>query len=248
MKTLKAIIIDDETNARLVIRGMMKENFPAVQVLGEAKDLPSGVKLIHQFNPDIVFLDIEMPQFSGLEIVDFFPPEQINFQIIFVTAYDKYAIDAFKVSAIDYLIKPVQLEDLGRAIQKVENLNTLKYQTLKENLKSAKPKKILVNGAGGQIIIPIEDILYIKADGSYSDIFLADGTKHCVTKKLIDFEVLKQTNDFERVHRSFIINLQHVQKFFKSDGGGVVMSNGEELSVSKEKREELEQRLALIRI
>ena len=248
MKTLKAIIIDDETNARLVIRGMMKENFPAVQVLGEAKDLPSGVKLIHQFNPDIVFLDIEMPQFSGLEIVDFFPPEQINFQIIFVTAYDKYAIDAFKVSAIDYLIKPVQLEDLGRAIQKVENLNTLKYQTLKENLKSEKPKKILVNGAGGQIIIPIEDILYIKADGSYSDIFLADGTKHCVTKKLIDFEVLKQTNDFERVHRSFIINLQHVQKFFKSDGGGVVMSNGEELSVSKEKREELEQRLALIRI
>ena len=119
---------------------------------------------------------------------------------------------------------------------------------MKENLKSAKPKKILVNGAGGQIIIPIEDILYIKADGSYSDIFLADGTKHCVTKKLIDFEVLKQTNDFERVHRSFIINLQHVQKFFKSDGGGVVMSNGEELSVSKEKREELEQRLALIRI
>lgn len=248
MKTLKAIIIDDETNARLVIRGMMEENFPSVQVLGEAKDLPSGVKLIHQFNPDIVFLDIEMPQFSGLEIVDFFPPEQINFQIIFVTAYDKYAIDAFKVSAIDYLIKPVQLEDLGRAIQKVENLNTLKYQTLKENLKSEKPKKILVNGAGGQIIIPIEDILYIKADGSYSDIFLADGTKHCVTKKLIDFEVLNQTNDFERVHRSFIINLQHVQKFFKSDGGGVVMSNGEELSVSKEKREELEQRLALIRI
>ncbi len=248
MNQLKALIIDDETNARMVIRGMLEENVSEIQIVGEAKDLPQGVKLIHQLKPDIVFLDIEMPQYSGLEILDFFDPNAIDFHLIFVTAYNKYALDAFRLSAIDYLVKPIQLNELNRAIKKIEKLSPQNFETLKSNLNNEKAQKIIVNSSGAQIVLDIDEIIYIRADGSYSDIIMIDGTKHCITKKLIEFEVLSEANDFVRVHRSHIINIKHVQKFFKSDGGGVVMCNGDELSISKEKRDDLEQKLTYLRI
>jgi len=244
----KVIIIDDEQNARAVIKGMLNENFQNIEVVGEAKDLPNGVLLIRQLKPHIVFLDIEMPEHSGLEILDFFGENEIDFQIVFVTAYDQFALEAFKLSAIDYIVKPIQLDELKRAINKAGNFDAKSFNAIVSNQTTEKTKKLVVNVGGVQHIIKIDDIIYVKADGSYSHLILKDGTKHLLTKKLIEFEVLEQFPDFLRIHRSHIINIQHISKIYKVDGGSIEMINGDELSISKEKKNELENKLEILRI
>lgn len=240
MNTKRALVIDDELNARAVIKGMLAENFPEIELVGEAKDLPEGVKLIYALQPDIVFLDIEMPGYSGLEILDFFGKDQINFKIIFVTAYNEYALNAFELSAVDYLVKPLQLEDLKRALKKLETSPPQAMEALRSNLSKDEPKKILINSSGGYVFVNAADILYIKADGSYSDIIMTDGDHHYVTKRIAEFERLQEMRNFLRIHRSQIINVDHIAKISRIDGGTVTMSNGDELSISKEKRAELE--------
>jgi two-component system, LytTR family, response regulator len=240
MNTKRALIIDDELNARAAIKGMISENFPEVELVGEAKDLPEGVKLIYSLQPDIVFLDIEMPGYSGLEILDFFAKDQINFKIIFVTAYNEYALNAFELSAVDYLVKPLQLDDLKRALKKLDTSPSQALEALRSNLSKDEPKKILINASGGYVFVNVEDILYIKADGSYSDIIMTGGDHHYVTKRIAEFERLQEMGNFLRIHRSQIINVDHIAKISRIDGGTVIMSNGDELSISKEKRAELE--------
>lgn len=241
MNKKRAIIIDDELNARAVIKGMLSENFPQIELIGEAKDLPEGVKLIHAHQPDIVFLDIEMPGYSGLEILDFFGKGQITFKLIFVTAYNEYALNAFELSAVDYLVKPLQLSDLKRAINKLETVPTEAIEVLRSNLNPHDSKKILINSNGGYIFIEINDIIYIKADGSYSDIIMTGNEHHYVTKRIAEFERLQEMGNFLRIHRSQIINIDRIAKISRIDGGTVSMSNGDELSISKDKRAELEE-------
>lgn len=247
MSEIKTIIIDDEAHARTALRGIIDENLEGVTILGEAKNLPEGVKLIKKHQPDVVLLDIEMPEFSGLEILDFFNENEINFKIIFVTAYNQYALNAFQLSAIDYIVKPVQLEDIKRAFKKVDPFPTKNVKVLKSILSDSTEKKIILNVNGAQELIEINDILYIKADGSYSDVVLKN-KKVCVTKRIAEFEKLKDIGPFMRIHRSQIINTNHIKKISKADGGSVFMTDGEELSISKEKREELDQLLKLVKI
>jgi two-component system LytT family response regulator len=247
MKTINAIIIDDEAHARAALKGIIEENIDSVNILSEAKNLPEGVKLIKKYSPDIVFLDIEMPEYSGLEILDFFQNIEVNFKIIFVTAYTEYALNAFQLSAIDYIVKPIQLKDLKRALLKIEPTNNSKLEVLKSNLGIDTTKKIILNTNGVQEFLNIEEIINIKADGSYSDVILTD-RKICITKRLAEFEILQTTGSFFRIHRSHIINIHHIKRLSRVDGYSVIMSNGQELPISKEKKSDLEKMIKLIKI
>lgn len=246
MKKLNAVVIDDEVNARAALMGVVSANFPDIEFVGQAKNLPEGIKLIRKVNPDIVFLDVEMPEFSGLEILDFFDIKDINFHLVFVTAYDKFALDAFELSATDYIVKPVQVSDIERLLNKIAKLKPVNEEV--KSVQNNNHQKIILNANGGQVFVDANDIIYIRADGSYSDVILAGDKRLCISKRLAEFEKLMSMNNFFRIHRSHIINLNHITKISKVDGGSVFMSDGVELSISKDKKTELENKLDHLRI
>lgn len=234
---MKAIIVDDELNARLALRGILEENFPEITIVGECADVPSAVKSIHSFQPEVVFLDIAMPGYSGLELLNFFDESTLNFKIIFVTAYTEYAINAFELSAVDYILKPVRVEALKRALTKVNGANPSEsLSVLQSNHELPQNKKIALNTGDGIMFIELQDILYLKADGSYTHFVLSNKSKITISKKIAEFERLEQVGNFMRIHRSHIVNLECVQKILKHDGGSVIMENGDELSISTEKK------------
>ncbi len=234
---MKAIIVDDELNARLALKGILEENFPEINIVAENADVPSAVKSIHAFQPELVFLDIAMPGYSGLELLKFFDENAINFKIIFVTAFAEYAINAFELSAVDYILKPIRIDALHRALSKVnDNKSVESLKVLQGNLEVPQNKKIALNTGDGITFIELLDILYLKADGSYTHFFLSNKNKITVSKKISEFERLEQVGNFMRIHRSHIINLERIQKILKQDGGTVIMDNGDELSISSEKK------------
>lgn len=234
---MKAIIVDDELNARLALRGILEENFPEIEIVAENHDVPSAVKSIHAHKPELVFLDIAMPGYSGLELLKFFDESQINFKIIFVTAYAEYAINAFELSAVDYILKPVRVEALQRALSKLNDTKSSEsLKVLQNNLEMPQNKKIALNTGDGITFIELQDILYLKADGSYTHFFISNKNKITVTKKISEFERLEQVGNFMRIHRSHLINLERIQKIVKQDGGTVIMDNGDELSISSDRK------------
>lgn len=234
---MKAIIVDDELNARLALKGIIEENFPEIEIVAENTDVPNAVKSIHSFQPELVFLDIAMPGYSGLELLKFFDENNINFKIIFVTAYTEYAINAFELSAVDYILKPVRIDALQRALSKVSDSKTSEsLKVLQSNLEVPQNKKIALNTGDGITFIELIDILYLKADGSYTHFFLSNKSKITVSKKIAEFERLEQVSNFMRIHRSHIINLERIQKILKQDGGTVIMDNGDELSISADRK------------
>ncbi|WP_298138353.1 LytTR family DNA-binding domain-containing protein [Flavobacterium sp.] len=234
---MRAIIVDDELNARLALRGIIEENFPEIEIVAENADVPNAVKSIHSFQPELVFLDIAMPGYSGLELLKFFDENSINFKIIFVTAYTEYAINAFELSAVDYILKPVRIDALQRALSKVnEAKSSESLKVLQSNFDVPQNKKIALNTGDGITFIELQDILYLKADGSYTHFFISNKNKITVSKKIAEFERLEQVSNFMRIHRSHIINLERIQKILKQDGGTVIMDNGDELSISADRK------------
>ncbi len=235
---MKAIIVDDELNARLSLRGILEENFPHIVIVSESKDVPSAVKAIHEYKPELVFLDISMPGYSGLELLKFFDESQITFKIIFVTAFSEYAINAFELSAVGYILKPVRVDALEIALHKVmENNNDLeKLKALQTNMENPLEKKVALNTGDGITFLELNDILYLKADGSYTHFYTTNRHRITVAKKISDFERLEAMGNFLRIHRSHIINLARIQKILKQDGGTVIMENGESLSISAERK------------
>jgi len=239
---MKAIIVDDEINARLALRGILEENFPDILILGEAKDVPSAVQSIHELKPDLVFLDISMPGFSGLELLKFFDESQSTFKIIFVTAFSEYAINAFELSAVGYILKPVRVDALKKALNKVimDSQNDLvKLKALQNNMENPLNKKVALNTGDGITFLEMHNILYLKADGSYTHFYTTDRHRITVAKKISDFERLEAMGNFLRIHRSHIVNLSRIQKIVKQDGGMVIMENGEALSISAERKNSL---------
>lgn len=220
LASVKAVIIDDESKARLLLSAMLREHCPQITVVAACEDLSSGIKAIRREQPALVFLDIEMPGHSGLELLDFFAEEEINFDIVFTTAYSEYAIRAFKMSAIDYLLKPIQPNELilavGRAEKKQAQL--FSYQLLKENL-SGKSKKIVLNQTKGIEFLNTADVLFMKGDGAYTEIFKRDGSKILASKNLKQFEeMLDDQPHFIRAQKSYIINTEFVTSISKADG------------------------------
>ena len=236
-----AVIIDDEKRARNVLCTLLKENVADIEILDEAEDVPGGVRAINKHKPDIVFLDVEMPGYNGFQLLNFF--EQINFSIIFTTAYSEYAVQAFQVSAVDYLLKPIQIDALQKAVEKAKSLarnnNTDKYDTLKSNVGGNGIQKIALPVSNGLMFVPLSDLELVEADGSYSHFVLKNGEKIMVSKRLKEFEsALLNSQKFFRPHRSYIVNIDSIKQYVKSDGGYLLMQNGAQVSLSREMRDE----------
>lgn len=251
MSNIKSIIIDDEPKARVLLNAIVEQYCPKVSVEALCNDLPSGIKAIKKYKPDLIFLDIEMPGHSGLELLDFFDEEEVNFGIIFTTAYNEYALQAFKFSAIDYLLKPIQhtqlIEAIDRFSRKREQSQNQQLKALQGNLnvsKSWEDKRIVVpNGQNYKLLSP-SDILMIKGEGSYSELYLQDGTRILASRNLKHFEeILFYIPYFFRTHKSYLVNLQTVIEFVKSDGGYLNIKGGLVAGISPEKVDEFWERL-----
>ncbi len=249
---MKAIIIDDEARARSLLAKMLKEYCPDVEVVADCADLPSGVKAIRKLKPEVVFLDIEMPGYSGLEMLDFFDEQEIGFSIIFVTAYNNYAIKAFKLSAVDYLLKPVEPGDLEQAVERLKR-RSLKdasnsIVTLRENLKEEGLDKIAVPDSNSIKFLKLDEILYFKADNTYTDIFFADNSKMTISRTLKNIEdTLSGTAHFFRCHKSYIVNMNYLTDYVKSDGGYLMIKGKHSIPLSPDKVQDLLSQAAFVK-
>lgn len=251
-KMFTAVIIDDEAKARRIMETLIADHCPQLTVVATAEDVLTGVKAIQKHKPNIVFLDIEMPGYTGFQLLDFF--DELDFEVIFATAYSEYALQAFQVSAVDYLLKPIQIEQLQIAVDKAIKLSSNsqmkeRVTTLKENMEDHSLKKIALPMAHGLTFVLIKDILYLEADGSYTHIYLCNGEKLLISKKIKEFEgILHAENNFFRTHRSYIINLQRIKQYIKQDGGHVVMENDGIVHIARERKDDFNRLIQSLKI
>ncbi len=235
---IKAIIIDDEVQARKLLHVLIKTHCPQISIADECADLPHGVKSIRKNKPDLIFLDIEMPGHSGLDILDFFDEKEIEFGIIFTTAYNEYAVKAFKLSAVDYLLKPISGDDLEQAVERFE----------KRFIPQKKEVATTVDKRDNRIAIPVgqsikfidtDDILFLKAENTYTEIHLQNESKLLVSRTLKNFEeVLSGNAAFFRCHKSYIVNRNFVLDYVKSDGGYLIIKPRTTIPISNDKVDE----------
>jgi two-component system LytT family response regulator len=248
MESFSCIIIEDESRARILLRTLIETYCLELDIAAEAANLPEGVQLIKEHKPDLVFLDVEMPGHTGLEIAQFIGPEDFNFEIIFTTAYQEYAIDAFRLSAIDYLLKPIDYEKLQEAVSKfikkrkaeeyfqAQTLDAMRYNLSHED---EQEKRIVIPLGQSFRFLKSGEIMLIKSDGSYSEIFLLNGEKLTVSKNLKSFgELLVNMPSFFRCHRSYIVNLRFVREYVKGEGGKLTLTDGQEVSLSSDRFDE----------
>lgn len=242
MNKLKAVLIDDEESATNVLKNLLARFCPEIEVMACCNTLEKGVEAIHQYEVELVFLDIEMPNYAGYEIVRFF--ETINFQIIFVTAYDNYAIKAFELAAIDYLLKPVAISRLKLAVERALEKRNLHEQVkrlalLSSTMEHNSIQNIVVADKGQQHIIAVSDIIAIEANESYCMIYTKERNL-IASKNLKHFEnILESLNYFFRVHKSWIININYLQNYSKT-GLVIQLKNGLNAKLSKYKKAEFE--------
>ena len=241
---MKAVVIDDEKKARNVLKTLLQDNCPKIIQIFEADNLMSGISLIEKEKPSLVFLDIEMPKHSGLEILNYINKEDYNFEIIFVTAYSEYAVQAFQLSAIDYLLKPIRPSQLTEAVEKAisqigKSQISLKLEELKKSLQSSNFKKIGIPYADGIKFVNFEDIIMCEADGMYTKVSIKNMDVILVSKPMRFFvDLFTTATTFYKPHRSFLINLMHIKEYIKKDGGYILMENNKTVSISKDKKEE----------
>ena len=242
--TLKVVIVEDEKHSRETLKSLLEEFCKDVKVIATAESVPEAVKVLSVYSPDVVFLDIELQSGEGFDILN--QIQDPSFEIIFTTAFEKYAIKAIKFSSLDYLLKPIDLDELKQAIEKARsrmdtNVYRQQIETLMQNLGRThhKQEKICLATTAGMEFIPIENIIFCKADGSYTSFVLKNNKSLLVSKHLKEYENLLSEHQFMRVHNSYLINLKEVKKYIKSDGGYIIMSNDMHVSISPRKKEDL---------
>lgn len=230
MQKLKAIIVDDELRARELLNNLIKEFCADVVVIDACADLPNAVKSIRKLKPDVIFMDIEMPGHSGLELLDFFNEGEIDFSIVFTTAYNQYAIDAIKLSAFDYILKPIEPEELEKTISRLQHkLNTAE-------LRPVVNEKIGVPTSNGLKFIETDTIVYLKADNTYTEVYTTDGNLLIVSRTLKNFEeTLMDHSNFFRCNKSYMVNIKYVTEYVKSDGGYLILSNKTIVPIASDK-------------
>ncbi len=246
---IKAIIVDDELGARESLSKMVEKNCKQIEIVGKADSMKTAYELITTLNPDLVFLDIEMPKGNAFDLLEKF--KQINFHIIFTTAYDHYAIKAIKFSAVDYLLKPIDPEELVAAIEKFESKLGQKSelnQQFKALLSNVRPenklKKVGIPDGEGLVFINLSDIIRCDSDGNYTYFLLTNGKRIVASRTLGEYEQLFSDDNFFRVHRSHLINLEHVKKYIKGEGGYVVLSDNSQVEVSRRNKNDFLEKLA----
>lgn len=234
----RTIIIDDERTNILTLRNLLDKNFPSINIIDTASNVALGVEAIETHRPDLIFLDISMPDGDGFDLLS--RVSYRDFEVIFTTAYDQYALKAFDYSAVHYLLKPIEYNELRKAINRYNELKekgniSARLSVLKDNLQH-KYHKVIVPSNEGLNILLIDDIMRLEASDTYTMFFLANGQKLLASKPLNIFEKMLVDQDFSRIHSKHLVNLKYVQRYIKGKGGNVVLDNGDELDVSVRKK------------
>ncbi|MFT5848415.1 MAG: two-component system LytT family response regulator [Psychroserpens sp.] len=237
---LKSIIVEDEETSRKILRNYLNKYCPNVEVLGEAANVEEALVLIRNTELDLVFLDVEMPYGNAFDLLD--KVGDVNFETVFVTAYNHYAIDALNAHASYYLMKPISIDELIKAVDYVTEIRTkedaLQDQVLVPKINTVHGK-ITIPQQSGFEVLQTSEIMYCKADDNYTEIYLSNNKKKLVSKTLKYFEDALTESGFARVHKSYLVNVNEVTKYIKGKGGSVVLSNGKEITVSASKKSDL---------
>jgi two-component system LytT family response regulator len=239
---MKVVVVDDERNCLEILEWMLTKDFPDVEIAAMCESPVEAIQKIKKLKPDLVFLDIEMPQYNGFEMLE--KIGTYDFDVIFTTAYNQFAIRALKISALDYLLKPIDNEEFKIAVSKALNKKTFvleeQLQILLEHFRQSKnkTKRVALTASDHLVFVDTEKIVYCESDSNYTQFFLTTGEKIVVSKTLKDVEEILSGSDFFRIHASFLVNMKHVAKFTRGDGGYVVMSNNQHLTVSRKKKED----------
>ncbi len=238
---ITAIIVDDEQKSISTLQKIISDYCTYVKIIGTTDNIMSAHSLILSLKPQLVFLDVEMPYGNGFDLLNTF--DDINFEVIFITAYNQYAITAFKYASIDYLLKPVNITQLQEAIVRAdkritEKTNAQNYILLKQNLQveNANEQRIILTDNNEQHLIKINDISYCIADGSYTFIHLVNNKRYYASKNLKEFEDMLPTDYFFRIHYGHIINIRHISKLQKGRSGSVIMQDGKELEIAARRK------------
>ena len=240
---IRAIIIEDETLSQEMLTLLLQRHKADVEIIDTCSNPNDGIESIAKHQPELVFLDIQMPKMNGFDMLK--KISNINFEVIFTTAFDQYAIDAIRTSALDYLLKPIDDEDLTAAIEKckermVEKKTKRQFENLFNNLTNKNPldKTLALSASDGISFVKMSDILRVEANGRYAKFYLLNKETILVSKTLGDFEDILSANQFFRIHDSSIINLNHVKKYIRGDGGTVLLSDNTEHDVARRRKEE----------
>lgn len=249
---MRAILIDDQFSQRSSLRELLHSHFPEIELVGEADGVKSGIALIDSANPDLVFLDIEMSDGTGFDVL-----ERVNttsFSVVFVTGHNEYAIKAFKYSAIDYVLKPIDPADLIQAVEKAKKIqNTQGHELRIQNLLTSsplishkQPEKIVLSDAECIYLVELKEIIRCQAESNYTRFFLTENRELLVSKTMKEYEQLLEGDSFFRVHQSHMINLNHFSRLDKRDGGTIVLKDSTSVPVAVRRKDELLARLRLI--
>lgn len=247
---LKAIIIDDEPDCVKLLALQLKMYCPLVQVEAACTSSEEGLIKIRELKPDIVFLDIEMPMMNGFELLE--KIENIQFSLVFVTAYDKFAVKAFRFSALDYLLKPIDGKDLKAAVEKATQRHwpqTQQVSLLKQQLHGGSkslPDKIALPYQNGVTFAEIKLVIYCESENNYTRIHTTDGNQYMVAKTLGDIQEVLEERNFLRIHRQYLINLDHIKKYVRGEGNYVIMSNNQSIPVARNQKEKLIEKFGLL--
>lgn len=241
---IKALIIDDDPGIRATNKRLLAEYFPDILLLGEADSVESAYSLIKKEDPHLLLLDIEIIGGTGFQLLQKLNP--YNFKVVFITAYDEYAIKAIKFNAIDYILKPVNSVEFQQAIQSAVELLEKDMQTneqsevfLQSYQQKCNPSKIILRTSNALHLLNVTDILYARNDNSYTTFYLQNGENIMVSKGLVFYEEILSESGFFRPHQSFLVNLHHVKMIDKTDGGFVILNSGEEIPVSSRRKKAL---------
>lgn len=240
---IRCILIDDEKNALEMMEWLLKTYCPGVEIVAMCNSAEQGIEAIHAYRPDVVFLDIEMPRMNGFDMLEQF--DKLFFDVVFCTAYDQFAIKAFKYSALNYLLKPVDPDDLKTTVARIEERKTIptkeQFELLMQNIHQpvkTTPQRIALTTGDGMIFVPTTDIIYCEAESNYTKVVLQGGRKIVVSKVLKDIDEALSGPDFCRVHSSFLINVNRIKKYVRGDGGYLVMDDDANISISRNRRQE----------
>ncbi len=239
---IKSLIIEDDPMSVEILRDFLEESNLDIAVVGHCGTVSSAIAKINKVNPQLVFLDVELSDGSGFDVLK--EIATINFEIIVITSHDKYAMEAVKYSALDYLIKPIKVGDLNSALKKVQHRLGIKTSKAPAKVNNKLANKVAVPTFEGLLFIPIEDIIRIQSDRNYTEFYLTAKRKVVVTRSLKNYEELLAEFGFIRVHHSHMINMNHLVKYIKGIGGYVIMSDQSKVDVSRRKKEGFLEQLA----
>ncbi len=240
---IRAVIIDDESNIRQLLTSLIKKECSDIDIIGEADSVASGITIIQETKPDLVFLDIRLTDGAGFDILT--QTHYTDFNIIFITAYNEYAVKAFEYSAIDYILKPIDPDTLIRAVKRTKHIMkaelSLKMNALLSNIKGEGDEKIVLRTTDQVFLVNVKDIICLESDQNYTTVHISDGKNILLSKTLKEFEGMLNNHNFVRIHRSHLINPSYIEGYEKTEGGTLIMKNGYRIPVSSRKRNLLQE-------